>query len=270
MRRSIQLGVALLLLVGFAVPVHAAKKNKTKGLPPASNVPDVDDTAMKDAKSKLALAQGRLEKAQDTLTTLVARLRKEGETAPARAQGEAALKQAQADYDAAAGPVLEKVRASAKYQRALDEKKAATKRVDELNADPATPQEPIAEAARVVLEKGTAVSAIERGALEADANVQRSKAQLDDANKRLLKAKYEFEQSLKNNPEIAEARRQVDQAKDEIPPLQSAYDSALAKYNQDVAAHDKAVASEAGNRTGSGDGTKTGGSGARKKHKKKL
>src|SRR5438477_7075617 len=103
--------LALLLIASFGLPASAAKKDKTKGLPPASsnNLPDVDDKPMKDAKVKLAQAQGQVERAQDALNKLIAELRKQSETSPQLATAQEALRQAQADYDNAAAPVLEKV-----------------------------------------------------------------------------------------------------------------------------------------------------------------
>jgi chromosome segregation ATPase len=265
--RPIKLSLALLLAAALTLPALAAKKDKTKGLPPAnsSNVPDVDDKPMKDAKIKLAQAQGKLERAQDAMTKTLADLKKESETAPAFAQAQATLRQAQADYDAAATPALEKVRASREYQSALDAKKAAAQKVTDLQADNATEQDQITQAARVVLEKGKAVTDLETRALAADTNIASLKAKLDAANVQLLRVRHDLDQSIKTNPRLASAKADVDQAQSEIPPLQTAYNSELEKYNTAQAAHDKAMRDAQTNRP-----RYTPGDGGNPKMKKKV
>ena len=78
------LSLAFVVAASLCLPASAAKKDKTKGLPPASsnNIPDVDDKPMKDAKVKLAQAQGQVERAQDALNKLIAELKKQSETSP--------------------------------------------------------------------------------------------------------------------------------------------------------------------------------------------
>ena len=78
------LSLAFVVAASLCLPASAAKKDKTKGLPPASsnNIPDVDDKPMKDAKVKLAQAQGQVERAQDALNKLIAELRKQSEASP--------------------------------------------------------------------------------------------------------------------------------------------------------------------------------------------
>jgi len=264
--RPIKLSLALLLAATLTLPALAAKKDKTKGLPPANstNVPDVDDKPMKDAKIKLAQAQGKLERAQDAMAKTLADLKKESETAPAFADAQTALRQAQADYDAAAGPAIQKVRASREYQSALDAKKAAAQKVTDLQADSATDQDQITQAARIVLDKGKAVTDLETRTLQSDAKIASLKARFDAANVQLLRVRHDLDQSIKTNPRVASAKADVDQAQSEIPALQSAYNSELEKYNTAQAAHDQALRDTQTNRP------YTPGDGGKPKMKKKV
>jgi chromosome segregation ATPase len=239
----LKLSLAVVLAASLGLPALAAKKDKTKGLPPASsnNIPDVDDKPMKDAKVKLAQAQGQVERAQDTLNKLIAELRKQSEASPQLSAAQEALRQAQADYDNAAAPVLEKVRAGNAYRDALDAKKAAAQKVQDLQADPNADQDQITAAARVVLEKGHAVTEMENAALVADPKIVVLKEKLAAANSNLLKLKRDLEQSIKTNPQVLEARKQVEQAQQQVPPLQAAYNSESEKYNKAVANREKAL-----------------------------
>jgi hypothetical protein len=242
--------VLAILLVGcLALSAQAAKKDKTKGLPAASTVPEVNQKPLDDAKSALALAQGRLERAQDAFNTLLKHRRDQFETAPALSQAQAAIRDAQSEYDSVAAPILEKVRARTDYQSALDAKKVAAKKVADLQSEASTPQDQITDAARTALDRGAAVSAIERAALEADPKVLAAKGKLAAANTNLLKLRYEFEKSLKADPQVTGSREEIDKLRADLAPLQSAYDAALQDYSRQVAARDKALHDDKPNTT---------------------
>jgi chromosome segregation ATPase len=233
----------LLIASLICLPAAAAKKDKTKGLPPASsnNVPDVNDQAMKDAKLKLAQAQGKVERAQEALNKTIADLHKQSETAPELAEAQSALRQAQAEYDGSTGPILEKVHGTAAYQKALDDKKAAAQRVQDLQADGTPDQDQITQAARIVLDKGRAVTQLDAAAVAADPKAAALKEKVAAANAKLLKLRRDLEQSIKVNPQVVSGRKEVEQAQSELPPLQSAYNSESEKYNTAVAAREKAL-----------------------------
>lgn len=239
MRLSIALSMSL--AVAITLPALAAK-DKTKGLPPASNTPEVSEQPVNDAKSKLAAAQGKLERAQDAQTAILAKLRKEAEASPAVAKAQEELRVAQSDYDSSIGPTIEKVRASREYDAAVTAKKAAAQKLADLQAQNGTPQDDISAAAKVVLEKGHAVTKLEATALAADPKIAALKAKLDAANVNLLKARHDAEQAIKTNSELETAKKDVETARAELPPLQAALASAKEKYNADLAARDKAAA----------------------------
>jgi len=255
----------LLVLVALAMPVHA-KKDKTKGLPAArnNNVPDVDAQPMRDAKVKLGQAEGKLERAQDALKKTIDDLRQQSTSSPDVAQAQNALRQAQADYDAATAPILEKVRGGSTYAAALEAKKAASKHVEELQAQEPPDQDQINEAARVVLDKGRAVTQMQSDAVASDPKAAALKIKLEVANQKLLKIRHDLEESIKINPQVIAARKEVDQAQLELTPVKAAYDSEVQKYNQAMAAREKALNDTSDNdrpATSAGDG---------KGHKKKM
>lgn len=268
MRLQLKLLLTLLVASSFSLPSLGAK-NKTKGLPAANpaNV-EVDNKPVQDAKSKLALAQGKMEHAQDAMNTLLVELRKEAEASPAVAEAVTALKQAQSEYDSATGPILIRVRGTSEYLAAMEEKKAASQRVLALQAEVPPNQDEITKAAMVVLNKGHAITQLETANLAADPKVLALKEKLAAANSKLLKARYEADQSVKNNPQIVVARKTIDEAQAEIPALQSAYDSALQKYNAAVAARDAAMNSN--NNSNASNGNNAGNNGKAHYKSKKL
>lgn len=241
MRLLSHLPLTLLIAFAFAAPALAAK-DKTKGLPPANPAnAEIDNKPVQDAKAKLAVAQGKVEHAQDAMSALLIQLRKDAEASPAIADAVTALKQAQADYDAATAPILLKVRATPEYTSALADKQAAAKNVLALQAEVPPNQAEITKAATMVLNKGHAITQLESAALAADPTAAALKEKLNAANSRLLKARYAAEQSIKTNPELAVAKKAVEDAQAEVVPLQSAYNIALEKYNNAVAARDAAM-----------------------------
>ena len=256
--RSRHLLPTLLLATLIGLPATAAK-DKTKGLPPASgnNIPDVSDKAMKDAKLRLGQSQGRLERAQDALAKIIGDLHRQAETAPQLSEAQSAIKQAQSDYEAATAPILEKVRATAAYQKALDDKKAAAQQVQQLQSEGSADQEQITKAARIVLDKGRAVTQLETAAVAADPKAAALKQALAAANAKLLKLRHDLEEAIKTNPRVVDARKEVEQAQSELPPVQATYNSELEKYNSAVAAREKAL-NDSSNRPAS-TGTGTGG-----------
>jgi chromosome segregation ATPase len=234
--------VMLLLLVALAMPVQA-KKDKTKGLPAArnNNVPEVDAKPMRDAKLRLGQSEGKLERAQDTLKKTIDDLRQQSASSPVVAEAQNALRQAQADYDAATAPILEKVRNGHAYHAALEAKTAAAQHVEELQAQTPPNQDEITQAARVVLEKGRVVTQFQSDALASDPKAAALKANLDAANVKLLKIRHDLEESIKINPQVIAARKEVEQAQSELTPVKAAYDSEVQKYNQAMTAREKAL-----------------------------
>jgi chromosome segregation ATPase len=247
----------LLLAALIALPATAAKKDKTKGLPPASgnNIPEVNDKPMRDAKLRLGQSQGRLERAQDALAKVIGDLKRQAESAPELSEAQNAIRQAQADYDAATGPILDKVRATPAYQKALEEKKAAAQQVQQLQSEGSADQEQITKAARIVLDKGRAVTQLETAAVAADPKAAALKQNLAAANARLLKLRHDLDESIKTNPQVVDARKEVEAAQTELPPVQAAYNSELEKYNTAVAAREKAL-NDSSNRPASAGGGK--------------
>jgi len=273
MRLHSNLLLTLLIASSFSLSSQGAAKNKTKGLPDANPAnAEIDNKPVQDAKSKLAIAQGKVEHAQDAMNTLLAELRKQADASPAVAEAITALKQAQSDYDSATGPILTRVRGTTEYLAAMEEKKAASARVLTLQAEVPPNQEEITKAAMVVLNKGHAITQLETANLAADPKVSALKEKLAAANSQLLKARYAAEQSVKNDPQILAGKKTIEEAQAEIPPLQSAYDSALQKYNAAVAARDAAMNSNNNSNASNGNNAGNNGNANYKKNmaKKKV
>src|SRR5439155_21355174 len=114
-------------------------------------------------------------------------------------------------------------------------------RVQELQADGTPDQDQITQAARIVLDKGRAVTQLEATAVAADPKAVALKEKVAAANSKLLKLRRDLEQAIKTNPQVVSARKEVEQAQSELPPLQAAYNSEAEKYNTATAAREKAL-----------------------------
>ena len=262
--------LTLLAVVALALPAHA-KKDKTKGLPSArgNNVPEVDMQAMRDAKLRLGQVEGKIDRARDALNKTIEELRHQSEASPDVVAAQAALRQAQSDYDAATGPILDKVRSSPQYEAALDAKKSAAQHVEDLQNEVPPDQDQITQAARVVLDKGQVLTTMQNDALASDPKITSLKANLDAANQKLLKLRHDLEESIKTNPQVIAARKELEEAQSELPPVKTAYDNEQQKYDQAVAAREKALNDSSHDddhrsATAPGDGK-----GHKKKHKRR-
>jgi hypothetical protein len=246
----------------LTAPAFAAPKDKTKGLPEAGRTPaEASDAAVREAKTKLSVAQGNVERAQDAFAAAIADAKKKVDASPEVSAAAATAKQAQYDYEAASGPALAKARGSREYQDALDAKLAAQKKVTALQAESGTPQSEITAAARIVLEKAKVTAQIEAAALASDPTIAQLKAKLDAANAAVLKARRDAELASKSDPAITDAKATLEKAQAEVPPLQAAYNSAKAKYDGDVASRDKQMANTSANKPADNAGAATPGAG---------
>jgi hypothetical protein len=234
--------LTLFALLALSLPAHA-KKDKTRGLPPArsNNVPEVDIQPMQDAKLRLGQVEGKVDRAQDALNRTLEDLRHHSEASPDVVAARDALRQAQSDYDAATAPILEKVHTSPQYQAALDAKAAASQHVEDLQNETPPDQDQITLAARDVLDKGQVLTKMQNEALASDPQIAALKANLDASNQKLLKLRHDLEESIKSNPQVLAGRKEVEEAQSELPPLKAAYDSEVQKYDQAMAAREKAL-----------------------------
>jgi hypothetical protein len=234
--------LTLFALLALSLPAHA-KKDKTRGLPPArsNNVPEVDIQPMQDAKLRLGQVEGKVDRAQDALNRTLEDLRHHSEASPDAVAAQAVLRQAQSDYDAATAPILEKVHTSPQYQAALDAKTAASQHVEDLQNETPPDQDQITLAARDVLDKGQVLTKMQNEALASDPQIVALKANLDASNQKLLKLRHDLEESIKTNPQAIAARKELEQAQSELPPVKTAYDTEQQKYDRAMAAREKAL-----------------------------
>jgi chromosome segregation ATPase len=258
--------LTLFALVALALPAHA-RKDKTRGLPPArgNNVPEVDMQPMRDAKLRLGQVEGKIDRAQDALNKTIDDLRHQSEASLDVAAAQAALRQAQSDYDAATAPILEEVRSTPQYEAALDAKKSAAQHVEDLQNESPPDQDQITQAARAVLDKGQVLTKMQNAALASDPKITSLKANLDAANQKLLKLRYDLDESIKTNPQVMAARKELEEAQSELPPVKTAYDNEQQKYDQAMAAREKAL-----NDSSNDDNRPSTSTGGGKRHKKKL
>jgi hypothetical protein len=191
------------------------RNNANNQLPAKQKVtiPAIDSSGLNAAKKDAAAAKAEEKKAQNAYNQLRAKLEKGFDDKPESADATKKVTSTKAAYDAAAAPILKSLESSPDYKAALDKAKAADDATTALKANKdATPQQRL-DAAKASLEARNAVTKLRTDALAKDAKVKAAKADYDAANAELTKLHKEFDDSIKDNPDLASAKQAWDDAK---------------------------------------------------------
>jgi uncharacterized membrane protein YkoI len=124
---------------------------------------------------------------------------------------QAAVKQAQTEYDEACGPVLDTLKASAAYQAAVD---AQTKADDSLkDAQNTGSSDDISTAAQADMQAKSAVKGMEAKALSTDPTTAAAKQKLTAAYVALAALKQKEQDAVHTDPTWLAAKKQLDAAR---------------------------------------------------------
>jgi len=232
---------------GMEQPVYAAQSQRM-GLPGLAR-----EYATRSAQA--AAAQDRYTDAQNRLTAAVSRLHTQMQSAPELKDAHKKIDQAAGAYEAAKIPVLDEVRGTPEYRRAMAERDRVNAELQKL-----TRSQPDITPQRVALAKqkmryGTIGHEMEFRAVQADPKVREAHDNLMQAWADLANVRQALNQKIDNNPEVVAAKRdlqdsyeQLVDASTELAGASAAYFQALddRDLNAYVAKHTGGLAAEAG------------------------
>ncbi len=199
---------------------------------PQAYPPPVKHDASDKAQQELTAATSEQTKAEDGLASIVPKLRKEFEAAPAWSSAQADLKAAQTENDAARAPVLEALRQKPAYVAARDAKDKAEADRNAVVDEPTSTAEQRAVAATAVLNAGTVLSKLESDALAANPQAVVARQKLLAAGVKVQTLEKEFDASIRNNADWKAARKALDDATAKVASARTALQQAQAKEAQ--------------------------------------
>jgi len=157
------------------------------------------------ARQKLADAELSVDSAVKDFGKASEKYRLAFESSPEWTSAQSAMKEAQANRDAAVTPVLDTLKAQPSYKAALEQKSKASADLDRLrSAGTGTAQ--LTEAAKKVTDAAQELSRQELEAIKADSNTSTTVTKLAEAQKHCAELKGKFNDSLKHTPELAGPR----------------------------------------------------------------
>jgi hypothetical protein len=168
-------------------------------------------------------------------------LREESEKSPEMTQALADVKAAQADYDAAAKPALEKVHATAEYKAAADAKVRDQSQIDQLRGTPGNEAQ-ISTLAQDAMTQASTANKLEADAVAKEPSALAAKAKVAAANAKLSELRGQVNGSLTKNPDWIAAKKAVDDAIQKLQTAQANYNQESGKLSSAQAAHNAAAA----------------------------
>jgi hypothetical protein len=229
--------VCVLCIVALPAPAFAAKGGKkgaatqpaaATSMPSGENVV-VLQKKLQDADAAIVTAQRELEKIGE-------KLRPKFESSQEWTDAQAALKQAQADRDAAVKPVLDRVHQSDAYKSALATKQKTSAELTRLRAATPPASDPqIADATKASLDAAQAVAQLENDAVANDAGSKEASAKLALAAAKVGQLRQQFQASIKSSDEYKQAKQAIADAKSAREQTAKDLADAVAQYQKDAA-----------------------------------
>jgi hypothetical protein len=190
--------------------------------------PPVDRTGSIEARKKVLAAQAEQTRAQGALTQTVVKLRTDFEAGSDWQTAQAALKQSQADYDAARKPIIEAVKRRQDYQRAEVEKAKSDKELAELRANNVI-GDPILKVVNKKADAAAEMTKIETDALNAEPKVVEARKKFQEAAAQVATLKRQFDASVPADAGWQEARKAADTAQEQVVAANKEVTTALAR-----------------------------------------
>jgi hypothetical protein len=144
---------------------------------------------------------------------------------------QAALKAAQAEFDAAKKPVIEAVKRDFKYQQAEKERVEAEKELADLRARNVI-GDPILKAVNKQADATSEMMKLETNAMNADAKVVEARKKLAEATQAVALLKKQFDSSLTTDAGWMENKKTVDMAQEQVATAQKELKEALAREKE--------------------------------------
>ncbi len=133
------------------------------------------------------------------------------ETSSAWLSAQAAIKQAQSDYDAACIPVIESLKIQPAYQAAVDAQTKAQADLTDMQANGSSAQ--VADAAQAAMQAKSAVKDLEQKAIATDPTAADAKSRLNAAYAALAELRQKEQEAVRSDPTWLAAKKQLDAAR---------------------------------------------------------
>ena len=212
-------GILAVGLPAFAATTVTPKKTNTNRNTNTNNRNNRNNTANTQpatpansaASQELVTLRSAYDKADTACSDLIAKLTKDFEATPDMAAALSALKDATDKLNTAKAPVIEKVKASAAYQKALADHEDAANALDKLRNDGADDAQ-IQAAALKVFEFDAASDKMMADAFAASPDVVAAQAVFNAAQTKVNQMRADFRKSLDTNTDVANAKSARDDA----------------------------------------------------------
>jgi hypothetical protein len=247
-RFQVQIGILTgCMIVGLAWgQIHAAGKGYERNQPtktPTVDVPPVDSSATAQAQQSVGAAREAVKKAQDDLTTVTNKLRTDFNASPDMTAATTEFRTAQAAYDKASKPILDKVHDGDEYKAASSAHEQDETKLTDLRANSGS-ADAISELATDAMTQKVAMTNLESYALQADPQATAAKGTMSQAGAKIAKLQAGFNTSLTQNAEWTSAKKALDDAKQNLETASAALRDANVKQAAAQAAHNAAIAQQ--------------------------
>jgi hypothetical protein len=235
-----------LVMTGSAWEARGAGKGYSRSMPartPSADAPPVDSAATVQAKQGVNTARQAVTKAQDALTTVTNKLRTDFNASPDMTAATTEFRAAQAAYEKASKPILDKVHDSDEYKAASSAHEQDETKLTDLRANSGS-ADAISELAMDAMTQASKMTKLESYALQADPEVAAAKGTMSQAGAKIAKLQAAFNASLTQNAEWASAKKALDDARQSLETASVALRDASNTQASQQAAHNAAVAQQ--------------------------
>ena len=208
------------------------------------NIPTVDTKALEEAKKDDAAARADEKKALVAVSAAHGKLMKGFDTKPETVEANKKIVAAKQAYDAAAAPLLKALEGKPEYKAEQEAVVKADQDVTAVRANPEATAQQRMDAAKKALDARNEVSQARTRALAGNAEVAKAKSDLDEATAALNKLRADFETSIADDPDLAAAKKALDDAKARTKDADDKLASAQKDVQTQKQAHDTAVAEQ--------------------------
>ena len=221
-------GIRPILICGLMIVFGSEALAQAQRATPSQDPPPVDRSGSIQARKKITDAQADVTKAQAALAEVVSKLRTDFEAGKDWQDAQAALKQAQMEFEAAKKPVIEAVKKNFKYQTAEKEKIAAEKELADLRTNNVI-GDPILKAVNKQADAISEMMKMENDAMNADPKVVEARKKLAEATTAVALLKKQFDSSVGTDAGWQENKKAVDMAQEQVATAQKELKEALAR-----------------------------------------
>jgi hypothetical protein len=191
-------------------PAPAAQQ---PALPAANDYPAAEVQAVPAALARRAMANAEFDNAQSGLHQLIDQLKEDFEYSADLSAAMRNEKAAYERYTSARQRVLRQLNESGEYRTLQNLCKDLNDRLYNLKANPEANRTEIIATAELKLAYATKASDMESDAIKADSAVQDAKTKLVDASSKVSDMRSAFRRSVRRDPKVALARRDLDDAR---------------------------------------------------------